>query len=104
MEIQTVLSFGFIQCGDWKGKRANSKILRKKTSVYSSFVLILDRISSSRKCYYLQRTLSPTIRLFQPSCCSVELLLLLLLLLLLYAHVYNLSVVRTREDPKITGI
>jgi hypothetical protein len=46
MEIQIVLSFGFNQCEDWGGMRENSKMLRKSVAY---FVLILDRISSSKK-------------------------------------------------------
>jgi hypothetical protein len=48
MEIETVLSLGFIQREGWGGTRANSKMLRKK--LLHIFVLILDRISSSWKC------------------------------------------------------
>ena len=54
MEIQTVLSLGFIQCENWEAQGQILKCWEKK--VLYIFVLILDRISSLWKCY-LQRML-----------------------------------------------
>ena len=77
------------------GTRANSKMLGKKSTVHFCFdprqnFFFMEALSSKNVTFkecYLQRMLSPTIRLFQLSCCSVEQILLLFLwLLLLFAH------------------